>query len=279
MSELANFWKKSKMSKKKFVKRKTMPPYILPNVIDDETQQNVFDSIASFLVQTLGDEFDKGYLDLDKAWQKANYAKIVTDADASGEYDEEYITELKLDADWIGEMRNQLLDDYPTPFCGRYAYLFSMETEDKEIKDDSGEVVSTKKGIKSFKPVNSKFNKDIRFFIYGRVAIFKNNDLGYDPKWDKSEGTTTEANGDETENTGEIQYVYCGVFASQDCAEKITEYVRFKLDNETPEKPFIVWDSFIIAGKIKVQKKKATDPATAPDFSYTINADDVVFTG
>jgi len=280
MSEsLSNFWKKSKMSKKKFVTRKKLPPYVLPKEIDSETETNIFYSIECFLVQTLADKFDKGYIDLDEEWQKADYDEILKNAIDSKQFDDEIIEEMKLDRDWIKDVREIYLKKYPNPFVGRYAYLFNMEIELKDEKDGTGEVVGQKKGIRGFKLIQSKYDKEIKFYIYGRIAIFSNKRLGYDEKWDKSEGTTTNEKGETEENKEEIQFAYCGIFATQNTAEKITEYVKYKLDTETEEKPFDKWECFLIGGRAGVKKKTDKDPANTPDLSFTMNADDVVFIG
>jgi len=276
MSNLSKFWEKSMMSKKKFVVRKTLPPYVLPDVIDEESGQNIFSSILLFLVQTLGDHFEKGYIDLDDEWQNADYEKLLKKAKKAG-FSEEILEEMELDAKWIKEIRETFLEQYPKPFCGRYAYLFNMETEMKEEKDGTGEVIGKKKGIRGFKIIKSKYNDTIRFYIYGRVAIFKNEELGYDKKWDHADGTTTNEKGEIVDNSDGIQYSYCGIFASQDCAEKITEYVKYKIENETEEEPFENWDAFLIGSKIGVKRKTDKDPANTPEISLTFNADDVVF--
>lgn len=235
VSDPTQFWQNSAMGKKAKAEVITKEPYVLPDQKGSDGQ-NVFRALATYMLQTQPSEFQKGYLELDKVYQ--------TSTDVN-----------------IKAYRDQLIKVYPTPFCGRRAYLFKIELD--KIKETTPTGIVERKTLSKLKAVQGKDS----FFFQGRVCAFKNTKELSIADENVVQGPEGEVIREDAEDGG-FKYLYCGIFSPTDVLAKVTAAVKATLDKDPEGEVY----GFFLATRIGKKKK---DDGTG--FWYSIDADDVFF--
>jgi hypothetical protein len=143
VNDPSQFWQNSAIGKKAKANIVAKEPYKYPD-LKDGNGQDVFHQIGLYMLQTHPQEFEKGYLEMDKVW-----------AESPDENLKAY--------------REQLFKEYPRPFSGRKAYLFRIEFETtKEMGSQGVKLNKTLSKLKLTKN-DGKKNEGNKFFFQGRV--------------------------------------------------------------------------------------------------------------
>jgi hypothetical protein len=269
-------------------------PYNLPNVCLEGETELIFHKIARMICQVHSDAFLTGPLNLDDLW---------------------LLSKDKTITQWR-EFKN-LGKDYKSPYCGRVAYLATLDFDFPEInlKDehDKNKITKVKAFFQLKEPPFKDFDKmdgclsqkngdwiEYHFktpgklrppsgnakswYLSAKIGQFHNPDLGYDSKKNTPQnGIITLADGSRVEKPPELDGEQKDneeskwVIASAFVREATAQRLLTHGIKAQTDAPKEKFTSVIVFGS--VVKKREEIRGTATNVSYSINIDDFIDLG
>lgn len=260
LDDLKSFWGEDSTVVKNATRINSLPKYELPTEAVDDDGNNIFDDIKKYIVKTNQNVMrDDGFVVLDDVWLNSK---------------DEYIVERR---DFVvDDEGNTLVDWYPQPFCKRRVYMIKISLDEEQKITDNG--VKIRKVIKSFKKLERKDGSEY-FKFAGRVCVFHNKELGWNPRADNITKQPNEK-GEivEVEDKDPYQHLYVTFFVEKELMmNKLIPYINQKIESYSTAKEILC---FGITGYVK--RGDLRDPTNPPqnpkesDYWHSINLDDVI---